>query len=160
MEETTKVTKGCAVEEAREKAEAKAYLVEKFYSKKRGYIALYIIGSILLASALSMIWIWPIPYQQGAIVSAIIGTVLSLVVSIIMFFKATKIRKRRILACSRMREYERKHPEVAMPHVVATIEQKETPSSADELLKWKKLLDEGAITQEEYDAKKKQLLGL
>ncbi len=33
-------------------------------------------------------------------------------------------------------------------------------SSADELLKYKKLLDEGAITQEEYNAKKKQLLGL
>lgn len=31
---------------------------------------------------------------------------------------------------------------------------------ADEILKYKKLLDTGAITQEEYDAKKKQLLGL
>ncbi|UZT82107.1 PH domain-containing protein [Caproicibacterium sp. BJN0003] len=34
------------------------------------------------------------------------------------------------------------------------------PSAADELLKYKGLLDAGAITQEEYDAKKKQLLGL
>jgi len=34
------------------------------------------------------------------------------------------------------------------------------PSAADELLKYKSLLDAGAITQEEYDAKKKQLLGL
>ena len=33
-------------------------------------------------------------------------------------------------------------------------------SAADELLKYKKLLDAGALTQEEYDAKKKQLLGL
>lgn len=33
-------------------------------------------------------------------------------------------------------------------------------SSADELLKFKQLLDSGAITQEEFDAKKKQLLGL
>lgn len=31
---------------------------------------------------------------------------------------------------------------------------------ADELLKWKQLLDMGAITQEEFDAKKKELLGL
>lgn len=40
--------------------------------------------------------------------------------------------------------------------------QKQTPShsSADELGKFKKLLDDGAITQEEFDAKKKQLLGL
>lgn len=35
-----------------------------------------------------------------------------------------------------------------------------TPSAADELLKFKQLLDVGAITQDEYDAKKKQLLGL
>jgi len=34
------------------------------------------------------------------------------------------------------------------------------PSSADELKKYKDLLDDGIITQEEFDAKKKQLLGL
>lgn len=33
-------------------------------------------------------------------------------------------------------------------------------SSADEIAKFKKLLDDGAITQAEFDAKKKQLLGL
>lgn len=36
-----------------------------------------------------------------------------------------------------------------------------TPNSnSDELLKLKKLLDENIITQEEFDAKKRQLLGL
>ena len=35
-----------------------------------------------------------------------------------------------------------------------------TASSADEILKFKNLLDMGIITQEEFDAKKKQLLGL
>ena len=33
-------------------------------------------------------------------------------------------------------------------------------SGADEILKYKQLLDSGVITQEEFDAKKKQLLGL
>lgn len=33
-------------------------------------------------------------------------------------------------------------------------------SAADELMKYKNLLDSGAITQEEYESKKKQLLGL
>lgn len=33
-------------------------------------------------------------------------------------------------------------------------------SSADEILKFKKLLDDGIISQEEFDQKKKQLLGL
>lgn len=33
-------------------------------------------------------------------------------------------------------------------------------SNVDEILKYKKLLDEGILTQEEFDAKKKQLLGL
>ena len=35
-----------------------------------------------------------------------------------------------------------------------------TLSNADELKKFKELLDMGIITQEEFDAKKKQLLGL
>ena len=35
-----------------------------------------------------------------------------------------------------------------------------TSSSADEILKYKNLLEQGIITQEEFDAKKKQLLGL
>ncbi|MBR3928642.1 MAG: SHOCT domain-containing protein [Clostridia bacterium] len=35
-----------------------------------------------------------------------------------------------------------------------------TVSSADELKKFKDLLDSGVITQEEFDTKKKQLLGL
>ncbi|MBQ8767140.1 MAG: SHOCT domain-containing protein [Clostridia bacterium] len=33
-------------------------------------------------------------------------------------------------------------------------------SEADEILKFKKLLDDGVITQEEFDAKKKQILNL
>lgn len=33
-------------------------------------------------------------------------------------------------------------------------------SEADEIIKFKKLLDDGVITQEEFNAKKKQLLGL
>lgn len=42
-----------------------------------------------------------------------------------------------------------------------TIIKQETPqSNADELKKFKDLLDNGVITQEEFDAKKKQLLGL
>ena len=35
-----------------------------------------------------------------------------------------------------------------------------TLSAADELKKFKELLDSGVITQEEFEAKKKQLLGL
>lgn len=35
----------------------------------------------------------------------------------------------------------------------------QTTSAADELKKFKELLDSGVITQEEFDAKKKQLLG-
>lgn len=38
--------------------------------------------------------------------------------------------------------------------------QQSQTSSADEILKYKNLLDIGAITQEEFDAKKKELLGL
>ena len=41
-----------------------------------------------------------------------------------------------------------------------TIKQEIPQSNADELKKFKDLLDSGVITQEEFDAKKKQLLGL
>ena len=41
-----------------------------------------------------------------------------------------------------------------------TVKQEIQQSNADELKKYKELLDSGVITQEEFDAKKKQLLGL
>ncbi len=41
-----------------------------------------------------------------------------------------------------------------------TIKQEVPQSDADEIKKFKNLLDNGTITQEEFDAKKKQLLGL
>ncbi len=41
-----------------------------------------------------------------------------------------------------------------------TVKTKADSSNADELKKYKGLLDSGAISQEEFDAKKKQLLGL
>lgn len=49
-------------------------------------------------------------------------------------------------------EYEKEKASAAAPA--------STVSTADELKKFKELLDMGAITQEEFDAKKKQLLGL
>lgn len=42
----------------------------------------------------------------------------------------------------------------------APVAQPAAQSAADELKKYKELLDSGVITQEEFDAKKKQLLGL
>lgn len=44
--------------------------------------------------------------------------------------------------------------------VVTEIKQEAPISNADELWKYKELLDSGVITQEEFEAKKKQLLGL
>lgn len=44
---------------------------------------------------------------------------------------------------------------------IASYSAGETPTSAaDEIKKYKELLDIGAITQEEFEQKKKQLLGL
>ena len=53
-------------------------------------------------------------------------------------------------------------PEKAATAISAPKETKATEavSSADEIVKYKKLLDDGIITQEEFDAKKKQLLNL
>ena len=41
-----------------------------------------------------------------------------------------------------------------------TVASTKSVSAADEILKFKQLLDAGIITQEEFDAKKKQLLGI
>ena len=46
------------------------------------------------------------------------------------------------------------------PVTTTTIKQEIPQSNADELKKYKDLLDSGIITQDEFDAKKKQLLGL
>ena len=46
------------------------------------------------------------------------------------------------------------------PAVAAAVIQEASQSDADELKKYKDLLDSGVISQEEFDAKKKQLLGL
>ena len=46
------------------------------------------------------------------------------------------------------------------PVATTTIKQEIPQSNADELKKYKELLDGGVITQEEFDKKKKQLLGL
>ena len=43
---------------------------------------------------------------------------------------------------------------------IPSAKQEILPSNADELKKYKDLLDSGVITQEEFDAKKKQILGL
>lgn len=46
------------------------------------------------------------------------------------------------------------------PQATTTTTINQPASNADELQKYKNLLDNGVITQEEFDAKKKQLLGL
>ena len=46
------------------------------------------------------------------------------------------------------------------PAATTTIQQEIPQSNADELKKYKDLLDSGVISQAEFDAKKKQLLGL
>lgn len=53
---------------------------------------------------------------------------------------------------------ERQSKSNAVPAVAAKPE--EPMNNANELRKYKELLDDGVITQEEFDAKKKQLLGL
>ena len=60
-------------------------------------------------------------------------------------------------------DYEREHPELFEPAAPAAAPApvvNSTIGNADTLKKYKELLDEGIITQEEYDTKKKELLNL
>ena len=57
-----------------------------------------------------------------------------------------------------IRDYvEKRILELAKPQATVVMQQ---TSAADEIIKFKNLLDMGVITQEEFDAKKKQLLGI
>lgn len=68
-------------------------------------------------------------------------------------YKATKDAAQKIISLlAVMVDTQKAAPQVA-PQVAPL-------SDADELMKFKQLLDAGVITQEEFDAKKKQLLGL
>ena len=51
-------------------------------------------------------------------------------------------------------------PQKEMNVITTPILSRPVYSTADEIKTYKELLDTGAITQEEFDAKKKQLLGL
>ena len=51
-------------------------------------------------------------------------------------------------------------PNEAVPAPSSPVISSPAFSAADEILKFKKLMDDGIITQEEFDAKKKQLLGM
>ena len=61
--------------------------------------------------------------------------------------------KQKNIECEKIVEYIRKR--IAETHSYSS-----SFSAADELRKYKTLLDEGAITQEEYDKKKKELLNM
>lgn len=60
------------------------------------------------------------------------------------------------LALEIMNYIENRKSELRNPQPVSQV----VASAADEIIKFKQLLDAGVITQEEFDAKKKQLLGL
>ena len=68
------------------------------------------------------------------------------------YYESQNALAQQICAYIKGRMKELKHPQ-------ATVVQQAT-SNADELKKFKDLLDAGVITQEEFDAKKKELLGL
>lgn len=61
--------------------------------------------------------------------------------------------------CMDIKDAMGKYQEENSKHETATTVQV-APSPADEIKKFKELLDSGIISQEEFDAKKKQLLGL
>lgn len=69
--------------------------------------------------------------------------------------KAQQEREEKIKA----REEKASQDDPLIQAAIASVQQPQF-SAPDELMKWKQLLDAGAITQDEYEAKKKLLLGL
>lgn len=77
-----------------------------------------------------------------------------------IFFTITIADGRQFVVEGKVEDYKKllKHvnPSLLPPPEIA----QSTQSGADEIRKYKQLLDDGIITQEEFDAKKKQILGL
>ncbi len=102
------------------------------------------------------------PYKQVTGISVSTGAVFA-TISIQTGFKHMKItnvekNSAMIFVDKVHKELEEYEKKTATP--VQVIQQSAPTSNADEIKKYKELLDIGAITQEEFDAKKKQLLGL
>ena len=105
--------------------------------------------------------------QVGSFVATMIGyAIMSIVYSSPFIGPALRIVPSMLFACAPIvlagfamqMDIETSEPkEKASPAVPTTIDSTEI---IDKLMKLKELLDIGAITQEEFDAKKKQLLGL
>lgn len=73
--------------------------------------------------------------------------------------RASKNREAKEAAEAKTREFE-EAKEAALAQAIRSSQQATQLSAPEELMQWKQLLDAEAISQEEYDAKKAQLLGL
>lgn len=123
--------------------------------KARKITAKEIVIDFLICSGLTSIglvgWLWLSDYT--------IGTVMTFVLIPAAFFDLIFIAKFiQFLIDAAGRVAERDKQRTALLDEIG--KSAKSASAADEIAKYKDLLDSGAITQEEYDAKKKQLLGL
>lgn len=76
------------------------------------------------------------------------------------YYKSIYEQAQAVLSCLDVICNEAKEQQAQQTTTKSAIEQNENKSIPDEIKKYKDLLDCGAITQEEYEAKKKQLLNL
>ncbi len=73
-------------------------------------------------------------------------------------YKRISANTEKILSLLTIVTNESKNAKAAAPTPVQVVNAQAAPSAADEIMKYKILLDQGAITQEEFEAKKKELL--
>lgn len=90
----------------------------------------------------------PIAYLAAAAVGAVLGLGIGFIVSIFIRYLAE------------LGENTKKTANAAMSRVTANTSTNTAQNSPQELKAYKDLLDQGVITQEEFEAKKKQILGL
>ena len=82
--------------------------------------------------------------MRGFILAIVIGTIAAVIYGVIFFIKCQK---------------DKKNGNYWYTDMVNSVNEKQAPKSdADELAKFKRLLDEGVITQAEFDKKKAQIL--
>ncbi len=127
-------------------------------ARSHGYIPFFIIFGIPLL--IGLIFILVSMSFTGNSRGAFIGVGVFFLALGLLFFLLAIIKKAKHGNAKRfVLAWYQKHPEDKPTNAPKVTVNVQSSSAADEIRKLKQLLDEGVITQEEFDAKKKQLLG-
>ena len=136
----------------KDKNDRQQFEASKIEARSHGYIGSYISGALLFLFSIVLFGIGGI-YNLTLIAFG----VPVLIFSVLFFFAGAKLKSKHDAARDFVLDWYRNHPE-DRPGSTRIVVQESQSNWADDLRELKKLLDEGVITQEEYEKKKQEIL--